>query len=74
MLKGKPWTVEEEKQLRKLSEVVVLYPLGTTTSLQLPNDLPSVEEASEILAAALKASAEPGLDKVKSKGFRSWPP
>ena len=53
MLKGKPWTVEEEeKQLRKLSEVVLLYALGTTTSLQLPNDLPSVGEALNSSAAA----------------------
>jgi hypothetical protein len=39
----------------------------TTTSilLPLPKELPSVEEALKILAGALKAAAEPGLDKVE---------
>jgi len=37
----------------------------STTSLKLPKELPSVEDALKILAAALKAAAGPGLDKVE---------
>jgi transcriptional regulator len=37
----------------------------STTSLKLPKELPSVEDALKILAGALKAAAEPGLDKVE---------
>jgi hypothetical protein len=37
----------------------------TTSSLKLPKDLPSVEEALRILAAALQAATEAGLDKVE---------
>ena len=36
-----------------------------TSSLELPKELPSVEEALKILAGALKAAAQPGLDKVE---------
>jgi len=36
-----------------------------TTSLKLPKELPSVEEALKILAGALKVAAESGLDKVE---------
>ena len=35
-----------------------------TSSLELPKELPSVEEALKILAGALTAAAQPGLDKV----------
>ncbi len=35
------------------------------TSIQIPRELPSVEEALKILAGALKASVKPGLDKVE---------
>lgn len=37
----------------------------TSSSLKLPKELPSIEEALRILAAALKASVEPGLSKVE---------
>ena len=37
----------------------------STTSLKLPKELPSVEEALKILAAALEKAAGPGLDKVE---------
>ena len=37
----------------------------TTTSIELPKELPSVEEALKILAGALKVAAQPGLDKVE---------
>jgi hypothetical protein len=93
-MKGKPWTVEMEKQLRQLvgedkSIEVIAKVLGksvdavylkcrrlsllveedakgyTTSSLKLPKDLPSVEEALRILAGALQAAAKPGLNKVE---------
>jgi hypothetical protein len=95
-MKGKPWSVEEEKQLRSLVEaklplVVVAAKLqkpdeavrqkirrlglevveqqrsvcSTTSRLVLPEELPSVEEALKMLAAALKAACTSGLDKVE---------
>ena len=94
-MKGKPWSVEEEKQLRSLVEaklplVVVAAKLqkpdeavrqkirrlglevveqqrsvcSTTSRLVLPEELPSVEEALKMLAAALKAACTSGLVKV----------
>jgi len=94
LVKGKPWTVKEEKQLKDLHEaktpidvistklgrkptaimvkcgrlnIDVVVPKGctTTTSIQLPSDLPSVEEALKILAGALNAARKSGLDKVE---------
>jgi len=52
---------------RKLGlEVVKKVPRKfSTTSLKIPKELPSVEEALKILAGALKAAAGPGLDKVE---------
>jgi hypothetical protein len=95
-VKGKPWSVEEEEQLRSLVEaklplVVVAAKLqkpdeavrqkirrlglevveqqrsvcSTTSRLVLPEELPSVEEALKMLAAALKAACTSGLDKVE---------
>jgi hypothetical protein len=46
-------------------EVVVAKGYRTTTSIPLPRDLPSVEEALRVLAGALKAACKPGLDKVE---------
>jgi hypothetical protein len=37
----------------------------TTTSIPLPPDLPSIEEALRILAGALKTASQPNLDKVE---------
>jgi len=37
----------------------------TSTQLTLPPELPSSEEALKMLAAALQASAQPGLNKVE---------
>jgi hypothetical protein len=37
----------------------------TTTSIPLPKELPSVEEALKMLAGALKAACKSGLDKVE---------
>ena len=49
-------------------EVVKKTPRNfSTTSLKLPKELPSVEDALKILAAALKAAAEPELDKVEAQ-------
>lgn len=93
-MKGKPWSIEEEQQLRDLVEaktpvdvmavnlrrqpdaivmkckrlkleVVVGRGYTTTTSIALPKELPSVEEALLMLAGALKAACESGLDKVE---------
>ncbi len=95
MVKGKPWLLEEEKQLRELVkskvsvgviaksmkrssdaivkkcerlglEVVDANPrISTTTSLKIPKELPSVEQALKMLAGALKMACMPGLDKVE---------
>jgi hypothetical protein len=49
-------------------EVVVdvkQFATTTTSSLKLPKELPSVKDALKILAAALRASTKPGLDKVE---------
>jgi hypothetical protein len=47
-------------------EVVVNTPKQlTTTTLVLPKELFSVEEALKILAAALTTACQPGLDKVE---------
>jgi len=47
-------------------EVVVAELQGsTTTSVQLPAELPTPEEALRILAGALKAATQPGLNKVE---------
>jgi hypothetical protein len=91
--KGKPWTVDEEKRLRRFLEAkdpldviaaklkkspeavrkkierlgleVVDPKAYRTTTLEIPKELPTVEEALKILAGALKAATHPGLDKVE---------
>ena len=94
MVKGKPWTNEQEKKLRQLVEAkmsvqMIAAQMGltedsvrkkcerlgleeedakglrTSSSIRLPKELPSVETALKMLAGALKASCEPGLDKVE---------
>jgi len=42
---------------------------STTSKLSLPKELPSIEEALQMLAGALKAACEPGLDKVEVQRF-----
>jgi len=37
----------------------------TTSSIRLPKELPSIEEALKILAGALQAASQAGLDKVE---------
>jgi hypothetical protein len=102
MVKGKPWTADEEKQLKQMLEAdksvrVIAKALGktrdcvrmkiarlglevvvqgksertTTTSLKLPTELPSVEEALKTLSAALKALETPGLDQAETLRLRS---
>ena len=94
MVRGKPWTNEEEKKLRELVESKLSHQmiatqmsrtedsirkkcerlgledddakgLRTSSSIVLPKELFSVEEALKMLAGALKAACEPGLDKVE---------
>ncbi len=102
MVKGKPWTVEEEKQLQQMlqsnkSVRVIAKALGktrdcvrmkitrlglevvvqgksertTTTNLQLPSDLPSIEEELKKLSAALTALEQPGLEQAETLRLRS---
>jgi hypothetical protein len=96
LVKGKPWSVEDEKKLKDwvTSGVSVDAPvfsfdgqytkdaiykkierlglevvdeekknLSTTTSLELPAELPSVEETLLKLSAVLAALEKPGLEK-----------
>jgi len=57
--------VHEKSKRLGLRVVVKNRRQKTTTCLQLPKELPSVEEALTILAGALKAAANPGLDRVE---------
>jgi len=55
-----------EKKLKRLGLVVVgARRAKTTTTLELPKELPTVEEALKILAGALMAAGEPDLDRVE---------
>jgi len=102
MPKGKPWTREEEKQLKDLVlrglkpadiaakmgktkdaiikkierlglKVVQPQSIGSTTTSELiiPKELPSVEEALKILAAAMNALQTPNLSKAEIARLRS---
>jgi hypothetical protein len=44
---------------------------SSSTTLMLPDELPSVEEALRTLAAAMKALETPGLDRVEVLRLRS---
>ena len=56
---------------RRLGLEVVKQKTGKClTTLELPKELPSVEEALKILAGALNATAQPGLDKVEVQRLR----
>lgn len=100
MTKGKPWDINEERQLRQLIEegntvdgickimvktrdavaqkmfdlklkavkeektaISAKKTIFSSSKLQLPADLPNVEETLQILGAALLKSAESGLSK-----------
>jgi hypothetical protein len=95
-VKGKPWSVEDEKKLKdwvtsgvSVEALVFSFDgqytkdaiykkmerlglevvdeekknISTTTSLELPAELPSVEETLLKLSAALKLLEKPGLEK-----------
>ena len=102
-MKGKPWSVEEEKKLKQMLESkkhvnVIAEALGKTvdgvkskmrrlglkevdtvkkimvsssSDLELPEDLPSVEEQLKVLAAALKALQTSGIQKTEIIRLRS---
>ena len=102
-MKGKPWTMEEEKRIRQLLaegksvrviaralgktrdcvrmkvarlglEVVVQsenQPRTTTSCLELPPELPSIEYALKLLVAAMEQLRGPGLDKTEILRLRS---
>ena len=56
------------QKCRRLGLEVVVNASGrftTTSELEIPKELPSVEEALKILAAALKAAAQEGLDNTE---------
>ena len=55
----------QEKLRRMRLLVVVQNPQSHTTRLELPKELPSVEESLKILAGALKTAAKSGLSKVE---------
>lgn len=57
--------VREKAKRSGLEVVVGKRRQRTTTSLALPKELPSVEETLKILAGALTAAVEPGLDRVE---------
>jgi hypothetical protein len=96
MTKGKPWDINEVRQLRELiddgksveeiSKIMVktqdaikqkMFDLKlkekrvgvsrktvfSSSKLELPSELPTVEETLQILASALRKGAEAGLDK-----------
>lgn len=108
MTKGKPWDIDEERQLRQLIEegkqveeicrvmlktrdavLSKIYSLGLniqqkeeddkrpraprllSSSFQLPQELPTVEEALKRLTAALKSLEQPGLDHSEILRLRS---
>jgi hypothetical protein len=100
MPKGKPWTEEQEKQLRELLESgkpieVIAKVFGKTqnairqkmikldleekksncqlfsSTLKLPETIPSVESVLKTALAALKALEKPGLAKVEVMRLRA---
>jgi len=62
---GRKTEAVEMKCRRSELDVVVTKGDITTTTIQLPSDLLSVEEALKILAGALKTARGSGLDKVE---------
>jgi hypothetical protein len=102
-MKGKPWSVNEERQLRELVEVktplkVIMVKLNksvdsirkkcvrlglevdggikkinapSSSTVKLPSELFSVEEALKMLAGALNALKAGGVDKAEIIRLRS---
>ena len=62
---GRPSTAIEKKLKRIGLLVVGARRAKTTTTIELPKELPTVEEALKILAGALRAAVEPDLDRVE---------
>lgn len=62
---GKTYAATVKKCERLGLVVDVTRGLRTSTSIKLPKDLPTIEEALQMLAGALKKACEPGLDKVE---------
>ena len=62
---GRP-SAAVEKKLKRIGLLVVgARRAKTTTTIKLPKELPTIEEALKILAGALRAAAEPELDRVE---------
>ena len=61
---GRPSTAVEKK-LKRIGLLVVGAKRAKTTTIKLPKELPTIEEALKILAGALTAAAEPELDRVE---------
>jgi len=57
--------IREKCKRLGLKVVIQRHSAKTTTSIPIPMELPSAEEALKILAGALKAAAEPDLEKVE---------
>ena len=60
-----------QKTRRLKLEVVGAKGYRTTTSTEMPEELPSVEEALKILVAAMKALETPDLSKTEVLRLRS---
>ncbi|MCW4016335.1 MAG: hypothetical protein NWF06_08195 [Candidatus Bathyarchaeota archaeon] len=58
-----------KKKCKRIGLEVVVRVSGisktTTSELEIPKELPSVEETLKILAGALKMASKPGLDKIE---------
>jgi hypothetical protein len=101
-MKGKPWSVDEEKQLREMVQVgksvgVIAETFGKTqnairqkmiklelkeekkshskvfssSNLELPEDLPSIEDQLKVLVGALNELKTRGLDQAEVLRLRS---
>ena len=57
--------IQKKSERLGLEVVDAKAPIRTTTSIVVPKNLPSVEEALGMLAGALQAACKPGLDKVE---------
>jgi hypothetical protein len=62
-----------KKKLSRLGLVVEPEKRGgpTTTELEMPEELPSVEEALKLLVAAMEALQKPGLSRAEVSRLRS---
>jgi hypothetical protein len=73
VLHRKPTAVSMKIKRLGLEVVVVADPRAstTTTKIELPKELPSVEEALKMLAGALERSCQPGLDKIEVRRLQA---